>query len=251
MKSLSRILKSSIIQVGAKKKLEFKIVHSVAEKKQIKEERDVEKELEILNKNKLEETEKLAKDKMHQATIQAQKIITDAHEDAEQIYEDAKKDGHDKGYLEGYAAGEKKAEELIQEALEIKNMLIQTKKELIKNVEKDCIELVIKTLEKILYQKIDDSEETIIGLIKGALEKCTYTESLVLRVSPQDYQYTFSVKDKILCLVENVDTIQIKQDASLKKGSCILDTISGSIDSSIHTQFAQVKSMFEDFLKNR
>ncbi len=130
-------------------------------------------------------------------------------------------------------------------------MLIQTKKELIKNVEKECIELVIKTLEKILCKKIDDSEETVIGLIKGALEKCTYTESLVLRVSPQDYQYTLSVKDKILCLVENVDTIQIKQDASLKKGSCILDTISGSIDSSIHTQFAQVKSMFEDFLKNR
>ncbi len=59
MKSLSRILKSSIVQVGAKKKLEFEIVHSTVKKKQIKkerdkEERDVEKELEILHKNKLE-----------------------------------------------------------------------------------------------------------------------------------------------------------------------------------------------------
>jgi len=257
MKSLSRIFKSSTIQIGAEKKLEFpkvcRPVHPVEDqpRETVQDIREIETRLKMVYEKKMKEAEAITAAKLQQAEMQAQQIISEAHEDEKRIYEEAKIKGYDEGYSAGYHDGKKEAEALIQEALGIKNELLQKKKELFRNIEKDCIELVIRTIEKILHQKIDaPSEETILGLIRGALEKCAYTESLILRVSPEDYEHAQSVKDKILCLVENIDEIQIKQDASLQKGSCILDTVAGSIDSSIHTQFEQVKSILEELLKN-
>ncbi|HHY90644.1 MAG TPA: hypothetical protein GX503_03180 [Clostridiales bacterium] len=257
---MSKIFKSSTIQIGAEKKLEFpKICHPVrpVEEKpretvqDIQDIREIETRLKVVYEKKMKEAEALTAAKLQQAEMQAQQIISEAHEDEKRIYEEAKNKGYDEGYSAGYHDGKQEAGALIQEALEIKNELLRKKKELFSVIEKDCIELVIQTIEKILYQKIDaSSEETILGLIRGALEKCAYTESLILRVSPEDYDQVCSIKDKILCLVENIDEIQIKQDASLQKGSCILDTVAGSIDSSIHTQFEQVKSIFEELLKN-
>ncbi len=254
MKSLSRIFKSSTIQIGAEKKLEFpKVCRPVEEKprEKVQDIREIETRLKVVYEKKFKEAEALTAAKLQQAEMQAQKIIKDAYEDEKRIHEEAKAKGYDEGYSAGYHDGKKEADALIQEALEMKNRLLRMRKELLRNIEKDCIELVIRTLEKMLHQKIDaPSEEMILGLIRGALEKCAYTESLVLRVNPEDYDHVQSIKDKVLCLVENIDDIQIKKDASLQKGSCILDTVSGSIDSSIHTQFEQVKSIFEELLKN-
>lgn len=143
----------------------------------------------------------------------------------------------------------KQAESLITEALNIKEAVLKSKKQLLKDIEEDVISLVIDTVEKILNKKVEEDYETIYNLIQLGLEKCAFTENLILRVSPEDYDFVISIKDKILALSENISDIQIKQDKSLRKGSCIIDTSSGSIDSSIWTQFNHVKEIFEELLR--
>jgi flagellar assembly protein FliH len=217
---------------------------------EIEEIKEPEIDFEEIYNQKMKEIEILAKEKIEEANKQAQRIIGDAYEDAKKIYENAKNDGFIQGKTEGYGVGKSEGDKIIKEALNIKNEILKTKKEFVLKMEKDGIDLIIDTVERILNMKIEDSYQTIIGLVKAALSKCAYTESLVLRVSPDDYGYAISAKDKILTLAENVDDINIKQDPSLKKGSCILDTVSGSIDSSIQTQFNQIKSLFEEILES-
>lgn len=117
-------------------------------------------------------------------------------------------------------------------------------------LENEVVSLTVNTVEKILNRKVDEEHDVILSLIHLGLEKCAYTEDLALRVSPDDYDFAISIKDKILVLSQNINDIAIKQDRFLTKGSCILDSASGSIDSSIWTQFNQVKEMFEELLKS-
>ncbi|MBF8984282.1 hypothetical protein IZY60_12110 [Lutibacter sp. B2] len=256
---MHRILKSSFVTIGEKKEIisTFK-----------KNDKNLEntENIEICNnidqnerynetyQKKMLEVGQVVEEKINQANLQAQSIIADAYEDAKKIYKNAKDEGYGKGYDEGknesFTKANKEVNKIIDEALQFKNETMKLKEKIIRDLEKESIELVIRTVEKILNDKIEDSHETIINLIKVALEKCAYTESLVLRVSTGDYEYVALQRNKILCLAENIEDIIIKQDASLKRGSCILDTISGRIDASIDTQFNQIKSLFLELLES-
>ncbi|WP_199873059.1 FliH/SctL family protein [Inediibacterium massiliense] len=252
---MSKIFKSSYVILGEKKQIVSENVSKDEEQEKITLENPYEDiDYEKIHEQKMKEIELLVQEKINESQKQAEQIIKDAHEDAKKIYEQAKEDGYKKGCEEGhsngYIKGKEESQNFIREALQIKNEMLKTKENLVKNLEKEVIGLVIQTVEKLLNDKIESSHETIIGLIKSGLNKCAYTETLTLRVSPNDYEYVSSVKEKILCLVENIDDIIIKQDATLTKGSCIIDTISGSVDASIQTQFEQVKSLFYELLES-
>ena len=246
MKSLSRVIKSSQVIIDNKG---YKL-KTFVDDLDIKDTTISDEQSNIDELKRQEELEQIYNEKINKAKEEAKFIINEAYEKAKKIYDNAKKDGYSEGKDLGYNEGLKEAKSIIQESLSIKKEIENTKKETIKKIEKDDIELTIKTIEKILNKKIQDDHETICSLIKLGLDKCTYTENLTLRVSPEDYDIVTDLKDKILALSENISDIKIKQDKSLKHGSCIIDTPSGSVDSSIWTQFEQIKKTFEDILRS-
>ncbi|SHI80459.1 flagellar assembly protein FliH [Geosporobacter subterraneus DSM 17957] len=248
---MSRIFKSPYIRVGEKKEIEANIpLEPVLEYEESHKDVEQKPSFDEIMQDKLQALEDEIQDRLRNAATEAEKIIQEAYENAKQIYQNAKIEGYEEGKKEGYEDGKSEADYLIQEALQIKEALQRSKREAAKDFEKELVDLVIETVEKILYERVEDSYETIIGLIKLGLEKCTYTDSLVIRVSPEDYAYAISARPKILSLAENIDDIQIKQDAAFKKGSCVIDTISGSIDSSIETQLNQIKELFKELLES-
>lgn len=258
---MPRIVKSLYVKVGEKKEIGQSIIVGQTNKdiepmKSIEPEKEMVEEVsfEEIYREKMLEIDGIIKEKLAEAQREAQDIIAEAYETSKQIYKNAKQDGFEDGFLagkkEGFQIGKSEADGLIRDALDIKNEMMKTKQKLIGKLEKESIEIVIDTVEKILNMKIEDSHDTIVGLVKSALDRCAYVESLTLRVSPDDYNHVVSAKEKILCLAENIDDIIIKQDGSLKKGSCILDTISGSVDSSIEVQFDQIKKLFYEILES-
>lgn len=251
MKSLSRIFKSSYVNIGETK--EINIPREIAYNREDmevlpKDDRDV--SWEGLYREKLREIEEIASQKLEEAKRQGEAILRDAYEDAKQIYEQAKREGYGEGKAIGYEEGKREADALIQEALEIKGEMLKKKEHLAKEFEREIHALIVQIVEKILNIKLEDCDDIILGLVKLGLEKCTYTDALVIRVSPEDYGYMISVKDKILCLAENISDMEIKQDSSLRKGSCVIDTVSGSIDSSIETQLQHMKEVLRELLES-
>lgn len=212
-------------------------------------EKNIEKDEAVISR-KIEEMNQLYEETINNANAEANKIISEAYEKSEEIMEQSRHEGFLQGKNEGFEEGKLAADSIIQEALAIKKQTESNMKSLACELEEDIIKLTFSTVEKILNKKIEEEYDTILGLIKIGLEKCAFTENLVLRVSIDDYDFAISSKDKILALSQNINDITIVQDNSLGKGSCIIDTPSGSIDSSIETQFNQVKEMFEDLLRN-
>lgn len=249
---MSRVLKSSQIIVDKDK---FKLPQMpptiVPNVREVAEEDDETKlkNVEALISEKMNEMDELYEKTLREAREEADMIISQAYEKSKEIMEAARQEGFLKGQDEGFEEGKKQADSIIQEALIIKRKIEADAKEMAANFEREVVNLVVTTIEKILNKKVDEEKDIIQNLIYSGLEKCAYTENLVLRVSPEDYEFAISIKDKILVLSQNVSDITIKQDKSLLRGSCIIDSSSGSIDSSIWTQFNQVKEMYEELLR--
>lgn len=197
----------------------------------------------------IEEAAVEAREKVEDARIEHERIISDAYDTAKEIFEKAKEEGYNEGYENGLGEGKKAYDFEIEEALNIKNEALERYKLLLSGAEAEIIDLVISSVEKILNNTVEGDTDYIEGLVKSAIEKCAYTTDLTLRVSEKDYIHAVNIKNKILILVENLDDIIIKKDSSLSPGSCIIDTIAGSVDSSIWSQFEQIKDLFEDLLK--
>ncbi len=205
-------------------------------------------DIEELVRQRMEEVEEEARQRLLETEQDRDIMLRDAFEQADKIREDARAEGFESGRQAGFEEGRSIAEALIQEALAVKKQIQEKKTGIIKQIESDTVSLIIDTVERILGKHIQEDYDLILGIVTMAMNKLTYTESLVLRVSSEDYDMATSMKDQILALAENVDDITIKADKSLKQGSCILDAASGSIDSSIWTQFEQIKESFEEML---
>ncbi|AOT68282.1 FliH/SctL family protein [Geosporobacter ferrireducens] len=249
---MSRIFKSPYVRMGEKKEIEAHIPVPVVEEHGESKNDDIEQQpsYEEIMRDRMQSLENEIQSRLADANAEAEKIIQEAYENAKQIYQNAKIEGYQEGKTEGYGEGKAEADYLIEEAIQIKQAIQNAKHETTKALEKNLIDLAIETVEKIVHERVEDSYETIIGLIKLGLEKCTYTDSLIIRVSPEDYGYAIAAKNRILALAENIDDIQIKQDAAFKKGNCVIDTVSGSIDSSIETQLTQIKELFRELLES-
>lgn len=252
MRSLSKIVRRAQVILDEKK---FRLTPEIAPEIEEKEELGAEEEMPAAPsiseedlQNMIDEAVQEARTLTAQAKSEADEIIEAAYEQAKGIYEKANQEGFEEGHQNGFEEGRQQSELLIQEALNIKDTAVLQYKSMLENAEPEMIEIVLMTVEKILNKRVDEDEAAVEGLIKSALEKCAYTDDLVLRVAPEDFSFALSLKNRILTLAESVDNIEIKEDKSLSPGSCVIDTSAGSVDSSIATQFEQIRETFESLI---
>lgn len=184
---------------------------------------------------------------LQEANQEFERIISDGMDQVLEIKDKAKNDGYLEGQKEGFDEGRQVAQALIEEALTMKAEALEKYKKLLEDSESEIMNLIVEICSKVLNQKITE-DEYIVGLIKMAIDKCTYTTDIVLRVSEDDYDYVIMEKDKILALCENVEDLNIKMDRSLTRGACIVESPSGIIDSSVQVQLDYVVNRIKDIL---
>ena len=197
----------------------------------------------------LENADYEADEKLRNAANSSESIISDAYDQAKGIMESAREEGYKDGYENGINASQKEATEILKQAMDIKQAWINERAELLLTVEKDAIELVLESIEKILNHHVETDVSLVESLIRMGIQRVSKTEHMSIRVSTDDYNHALAVKPIVLAMSDKIDDIEIKRDVTLANGSCIIDADSGSVDSSVWTQFEELKTLFEDMLK--
>lgn len=190
-----------------------------------------------------------AEEKLKTASNSSDSIISNAYDQAKGIMESAREDGYKDGYANGLNESQKEAQEILKQAIDIKQAWINERSELLSTVEKDAIGLVLEAVEKILNHHVETDISLVESLIKMGIQRVSKTEHMSIRVSTDDYNQALSVKPIVLAMSDKIDDIEIKRDVTLTNGCCIIDADSGSVDSSVWTQFEELKKLFEDMLK--
>lgn len=163
--------------------------------------------------------------------IQDRNIVSRAQEDALSIKEVAKQEG----YKEGIENANKEIAELRGKFAEFYGY-----KDEIFNKVSDCIyDISIEIAKKILNKEIESDKNSIISIIKNAVEEVNATENkIVLKVMPKDVEIVKNKLPEIFSENGFEAAISVVPDKNIADGGVIVETSNGIIDATIQTQLA-------------
>lgn len=250
---MSKIYKSNCVSVGAPKP----IVNVFKSEAKIKTETEPAAEEEYNSSCPEEDADSIIEDAkqmylkiIEEANSEAHRIVEAAEADAENFISASRDSGYKEGFETGYIEGKKKAQSIIDDASEIRRFLEARKEELFKEAEEQILRLVLNIAKKVIGEEITQNREALLSIVHKGLQKCTFRKKLVLKVSPEDSDFIIENKDRICMTVEGISDIDIVSDLSLAKGSCIIETPSGEVDSSIDVQIEEIEKIFTYLLRN-
>lgn len=258
---MSRVYKSRDVILGEEKLVKLQtsqIIKFNNEKKEKKiieplEDRKTEVNIEVMLEFAQAEAAKIIdaakanyNELMESAQEERETIISDAYTEGNKILENARLEGYKQGLIEGKDAGLKEMDALIEEATEIKHYALSEKETVARELEKEIVELVIFCVKKVINHEIQNDHQLLLNLVEKGIDKCTYTDSLIIRVSTSDYDVVNASKNKIYMMTEGIDRIEVKKDPALEDGRIIIETVSGTVDASLQTQITQIEQIFYD-----
>lgn len=168
--------------------------------------------------------------------------IVNAHENARIIVQKAQKNADEliaetKTSAENiraraYREGREQAEsELIENILAIR----AERERVLTTVEQDVLKLAVKLAEKIIGRELEQDENARGEIVINALRSARREEMLTVRVGSEDLAVLEEMREKI-DRFGRARYIDFVADQSVKKGGCIIESASGTIDARLETQ---------------
>lgn len=179
----------------------------------------------------------------HRVQEEGQKIIAEArrrallvHEEAKRLLdavqekvEEERKAGYEMGYQEGLA-----------EVTERLTAVSKLEDAFLKDVEPKMIRLAYDIAEKVLNRELREERAAIVERVKGALRELSGSH-LVIRVNAEDLETVKAHQSELGSVVDALSTIIMKEDASVAKGDCVIESEIGVIEARLDSQLAAIK----------
>ncbi len=183
-----------------------------------------------------------------EAGYEAERLMEEAQRQAEEhravVEQEAWQTGYDEGYKAGYAEAQGQYEDLLKEAELIRDSAKNDYASVLADIEGDAIEMILDIAKNVIGVEISFNKEDILYLVKQAFEKCSNRENILLKVSPEDFDYVSANKQRLISMVDGLGELEIKNDLSLKVGACIVETRYGSIDAGVQTKLRKIEEAF-------
>lgn len=248
---MSRIFKSNYVKIGTPKQVKSNTplpvirIEEPAITEEMKKQSAEEKAQAIID-----DAKQMYLRIIEEANSEAHKLLEEAKQQVESIQSEAANQGYNDGYNAGYSNGLNQAECIIQESMDIKCDLDHRRNAMYTEAESEIMELVLDIAQKVIGQELVLNQDVIFSLIQQALQKCAFKDKLTIRVSSDDFDYTNSIRDRIVALTEGINELEVLCDRALSKGSCIVETDSGEINAGIQVQMKEVQKAFEYMMRN-
>jgi flagellar assembly protein FliH len=238
MRYLSRIIKSAKVSIVRDIDLDSPVVvkteEIVARKIQ---------EAEQINANSEKKEEKIVRT---QEEIEAM-YIEEARKKSELFFNTEMQRAYDEGMENARVESNNiienahhEADRIVSEAVQLKNNIADDYKKTMESMEKEILDLVLEVSKKVIEKEIE-KPDYILGIVADALDKATSKKGTILKVSEEDYEFIVANKEQLLFNIEGFGDVEILKEASLEKGSCLVETNFGIIDGSLKTRMQQIE----------
>lgn len=174
---------------------------------------------------------------------EANEVLEQAHMEARKIIEDAKRTGYEQGAQNAREEYNAKADELARDYEAKKAQLEKEYNDMKASMEPELVETITEVFKKITYTVAEDNKDIIIGLINGVMKNTDISNEFIIKVSPEDYKFLVNNQGKIYCSVSKEVTMDIVEDATMKKNQCIIESDTGVYDCSLDIE---LNNLIED-----
>ena len=174
--------------------------------------------------------------------------IKDAQGKAAQLEQEAYEKGFAQGEKDGLELGEKKAAKFVEKIENLFMESIPLKDEIIKQHEKEILDLIFAVAGKIVHHQIEFDESTVKDTILSALKLSVQKSKIVIRVNPKDYDFVEKLRPDLFAKFNEVKSIIISSDQSISRGGCFLETPGGDVDARVEAQLEKIRQSLEESL---
>jgi flagellar assembly protein FliH len=162
-------------------------------------------------------------------------------------FEDLEESAYTEGFIKGEKAGIESERKRLQTIFDTFDKAIpelgKLKEDLYFNVERGSVELALAIAKKIVSHEVSTNKETLLGVLKGALEKVIDQEKIKIRINKSDLQFINESGYQISGLTDNIKDVIIEGDDTISRGGCVIETGFGSIDARIESQLQAVEDL--------
>ena len=147
-----------------------------------------------------------------------------------------------KGFAEGENSGMLSEKQRVEPAIAaLKTSVEELRKcreSMAKQFEKACVELAIAIAEKIVCHEVAINRETIVDVLRNALEQVGGSEILEIRLNPSDLQVIQNASRSLRDL--KGENASLEGDNAVNSGGCLIKTDFGCVDATIDHQLEAV-----------
>ena len=175
--------------------------------------------------------QKIVKNQIVSARIEAAGIIEEAEEFAAEIRREAQSEAEHLR-AEAYREGTENA------VTEFERNLIETREireKVWRETEKDLLRLSVRLAEKIVGREIEKDDKTVIEIISTALQNARQQEKLTVRVNPKDLPI-IEKQTKNFSSGGRIQFIDFVADPRVATNGCLIESEVGTIDARLETQ---------------
>lgn len=202
---------------------------------------DMKNKYELQAKEIIQNARDLSDEILAKANEESKNIIESANERASKLFTQKEKEGFENGY--------RKYDNLLKEARNILEDAEEYKKNSYSNQEKNIIGLIIDCVNKIIRQKLDESDELVTKLILSSIEDLNSRQNLIVKISGEDFDSTVILRKKILATFPAIKDVEIKIVENYKKGDIEIESDNGVVNPSIRQQCIKLREEFSKLLE--
>ena len=153
--------------------------------------------------------------------------------------------GVTEGEKEGFEAGTKKIEPLINSLTQILQQLGNIRQEIHQSVEKEVVQLALSIAKKIVCHEVKTTPETVVCVAREALSRVENPGNIKIKMNPADLQFIKDTQSQLSHFLHDVETIRFEAEDSIQSGGCLIETDMGDIDARIEKQFQAIEESFQ------
>jgi flagellar assembly protein FliH len=150
--------------------------------------------------------------------------------------------GLGEGMKRGAAQQKQELAKLVNTLSGLIGELTREKKEFLRRMETEVLNLAFAIAEKVLNHEIATDKDAICKVLGGALKKIVDQEGMRIRVSPDDFRHLTERKADLFPGLEGIKDIMLEEDATIGRGSAIIDSAFGEVDARLDQQLGELKT---------
>ena len=179
------------------------------------------------------------------AQAEIEEMLEQAKQEAEVMRQNAYQEGLNNGYQEGLVQAQT---ELAQQSAALEEQMRELEEEYRtrqKTMEPELVNVLCDIYEHVFQVNFASKKDMILYLLQSTMGNISDNKEFIVKTSSEDFAFVKENRGKIATFALGADSVDVMEDATLKKNQCIIETEGGVFDCSVDVQLDALRKALE------
>ena len=181
---------------------------------------------------------------LNRARNEADEMLMSARAETMRVLQGAVREGHEQGLTEVHRQWASLKAAMAEEMEKAVETLQNERRQILRDLEHDVLNLVFDIAEKVLVVQMDRSEEWVAAMVKEALRQMEGDGTAVIRVAAEARTRVVESCERLLAAAgKPISSLTVIADSALSPGGCVIETGKGYINNGVEEKFDKLKTV--------